>query len=304
MALLRGLLMLTGQSPAPIRLVVGHVNHQLRGPVADEDARWLESTCQRLGVRLVTAKANVARVSVEGRMGLEEAARHERYRLLEALALAEQCPQILLAHTADDQVETVLHHIVRGTSLTGLAGMPDERRIGENAAIVRPLLSLTRQTLDDFLRQLGQDAREDHTNRDPAMTRNRIRHELLPMLRERFNPRVGESVLRLAQQAREATAALEWTARAWLARMTLQASADQVTLACDTLPNLPRHIVRECLVLLWKNQNWPRRHMDEAHWNRAADVLLGGKAVDLPGGIHMRYRRGTCVIRRAAVSPD
>lgn len=303
MALLRGLLLLVEENSTPVRLTVGHVDHQLRGAAARDDSAWLESVCRRLDVPFLLRTADVIGVRNESNAGLEEAARHERYRLLEAMAGEVGCSQILLAHTADDQVETVLHHLIRGTSLAGLAGMPQQRELTAGMTITRPLLTVSREDVVEFLGRLDQDYREDASNRDEAMTRNRVRHLLLPLLREQFNPRAAEAVLRLSHQARDAAIALEWVAQQWLDRIAVTVSPDEVVLDCAHLRDVPRHLVREMLVVLWKRQHWPRQQMRETHWDRAAGVLLGGEpAVDLPAGLHVRRRRQQCIIHAKPIS--
>jgi tRNA(Ile)-lysidine synthase len=120
--------------------------------------------------------------------GVEAAARAARYEFLQATAERLGARYVATAHTADDQAETVLHHIVRGTGLAGLAGMSRARSLGAAATLIRPLLSFRRRDVIEYLGALGQSYCEDTTNRDPAFTRSRIRHELLPLLASGLQP--------------------------------------------------------------------------------------------------------------------
>src|SRR5205823_11908216 len=135
---------------------------------------------------------DVAAVAQGSGRGIEETARDERYRFLEVTAVAIGCRAIATAHTADDQAETILHHVLRGTGLAGLRGIPRARELASGITLIRPLLDLERSVVLDYLAKIGQDFRDDASNRDEAYTRNRIRHQLLPLLAREYNPHIGE----------------------------------------------------------------------------------------------------------------
>ena len=137
----------------------------------------------------------------------EESARDVRYVYLQQVATEQHCGFVAVAHTADDQVETLLHHILRGTGLAGLRGMPAEREFGESR-LIRPLLTVRRADVEAYLTAIDQPFRSDATNAEERFTRNRIRHILLPLLRERFNPQVDAALLRLGEQAQDTTRVL------------------------------------------------------------------------------------------------
>lgn len=193
-----------------LALVVGHVHHQLRGEEADADALLVEALAQEYHLPFMAQQVAVREFAREQRLSLEAAGRKLRYR-----ALAEMCRQVgghavVTAHTRDDQVETILAHLLRGSGLAGLAGMAARRPSPEGeATIVRPLLPFSRAELHDYARQRGLQWREDATNADPAFLRNRIRHELMPLLRTRFQPAFDHSLLRLAAIAAQVDADLQ-----------------------------------------------------------------------------------------------
>ncbi len=141
----------------------------------------------------------------------------------ETTAERHSISRVATAHTADDVVETVLHHLLRGTSLDGLRGIARRRRLSPDVTLLRPLLDVRRSEIESFLESLGQTFLTDATNADVSFTRNRLRHEVLPMLRNAVNPQVDDALLRLAQQAAEASALVKR-----LARRVLAASADRV----------------------------------------------------------------------------
>jgi tRNA(Ile)-lysidine synthase len=277
--------------PAPAsRLVVAHLNHGLRGDAAREDARWIAQLCHHWQVPLIADEIDVARLAVNSGAGIEETARNERYRFLARAAAEAGCACVAVAHNADDQAETIVHHLLRGTGLTGLTGMPHERCIGPDLRLVRPLLDIRRATILDYLAGIGQDFRTDATNADESYTRNRIRHRLLPLLAQDFNPQIVDALLRLGRQATDANAALSTAAEIILDRALVEADARHCRLKWQSVARYPRPLVREVFLALWRRQDWPRGQMSFSHWNDLAGVLEQGGAISLPGKIEARRR--------------
>jgi tRNA(Ile)-lysidine synthase len=295
-ALLRGLHEL--QDELKLTLHVAHLDHQLRGQAAREDADWVECLCHTLATPCTIGRADIASAAQSSGRGIEETARDERYRSLEETARAHDCRTIALAHTADDQAETILHHILRGTGLAGLIGIPRERRLESGIRLVRPLLEVERGVVLDYLAQLGQEFREDESNRDEAYTRNRLRHQLLPFLAEHYNPHIRESLRRLGEQATQAQSALEALAADLLERIVESSSADLCRLKWQPLTGVPRHLVREALSQLWRQQNWPRQKMGFEQWDALAEIGLSGGAGTFPGKIDVRREGRWLVLSR------
>ena len=295
MALLRGLLKIRRE--VPIELHVGHLDHQLRGAASRDDADWVERMCGELQVPYTIGRIDVAQAASRAGTGIEEGARDVRYAFLEQTALSTNCSVIALAHTADDQAETILHHILRGTGLAGLSGIPRTRQLDSGIRLLRPLLEVERATVLDFLDQIQQDFREDETNVHEAYTRNRIRRQLLPLLKDNYNPQISEALLRLGRQAREAQQALDDMAGDLLER-TLESSSDQeCRLKWPPFQDVPRHLIRETLSLLWRRVNWPRQKMGFDDWDELAGIVLDGGRVTLPARIDAR-REGRCLVLR------
>jgi len=203
MALLYALARLRDTTPAIAGLHVGHINHQLRGKASDADAVFVAEHATQLGLACTIEKADVALAMTAGGESLETAARQERYRLLSAIAKQANCSAIALAHTADDQAETVLHRLIRGTGLRGLAGISPCRR-HEDLTLWRPLLAVSRREVEDYLASRGVPYRQDVSNDCLDHTRNRLRHELLPLLRANYNPNINDCLTQLAAIARDA----------------------------------------------------------------------------------------------------
>lgn len=282
--------------PRQIEVVAAHLNHQLRGDASAADADWGRRLCASLNVPLIVESIDVRRCAEKSGRGIEEAARNARYEFLTQCAISQHCSWVLVAHTADDQVETILHHILRGTGLDGLRGMPRTRPLAEGITLARPLLGVSRAEIEGYLRSIGQEWRDDVTNRDPTLTRNRIRHELLPNLRDRYNPQIDAVLVRLAQQAADVQSVIDGLADKLLVECSLDAAPNVLRLDATPLASSPVHLVREVLKRAWRRAGWPLVGMGFDHWTSAARVALGQvAAIDLPGAVHAQ-RRGTLFV--------
>jgi tRNA(Ile)-lysidine synthase len=301
-ALLRGLCEL--QVEQHLEIIAAHLNHQLRGERSCDDATWVEALCAQLGVRLILESRNIAETAEQRGHGLEETARQQRYEFLSLAAEREGCSHVAVAHTADDQAETILHHVLRGTGIAGLSGMSMTRPLDDALQLVRPLLEVTRADVETYLKGIGQDFRTDDSNTELSFTRNRIRHSLLPSLKREFNPQVEQALLRLGRQAADVRAMTEELAGRLLDSALIEKNEMICRIDCTRFTGEPVHLVRECFSLLWKRQNWPRKRMGFADWNRLATMIRAdqtdGSADTLPGHIEAA-RRGTLLVLRRMV---
>ncbi len=280
-ALLRGLIAV-GCGP----LVVAHVNHQLRGEESDADEVFVQELATALGVSFRSARR-----SVPANENLESAARRLRYEFLHSVGAEGQW--IATGHTADDQAETVLHRLIRGTGIQGLRGIAATRgslpalRSEDSASprngIVRPLLRVTRDDVIAYLASLGQTARTDSTNADRRFTRNRIRHDLVPGLKE-MNPEIVANLGRLAEQSHEVFAYLEGEAERLLNQAERPRAGDTLILDASVLRQASIVLVREAFRLLWRREGWPMDGMTHAHWQRVGSL----QPADYPGGVRVR----------------
>ncbi len=277
-------------------LTCGHVDHQLR-PESGTDSEWVQQQCAELGVRCLIERIELP--SQDGqRTAIEEQARHARYAALTRMAHKVGATAVLTGHTADDNAETVLHHLFRGTGLRGLSGIPEVRSLGDGLALWRPLLSIRREAILACLMELGQPSLTDSSNVSDAFTRNRVRRELLPWLERELNPRSVEALVRLAEQAAEQQSWIEAEAQLLLAAAVILPATEVVRLHRPLLVAAHPVLARECFVRLWVHQNWPRQAMTAEHWHRLVEVCQdhGPPAVQMPGGIDVRRRREMVVI--------
>jgi tRNA(Ile)-lysidine synthase len=189
-----------------LELSVAHLDHAIRDESAEE-ADWVATFADHMELPFVSERIDVPELRAAGKLTLEEAARRARYEFLERAAEVWGVPFVAMGHTADDQAETVLFRIIRGTGLAGLAGMPRHRPLSTGAAqveLVRPMLDCSREEVLAFLTERGLDFLTDESNFDVEhQARARIRHQLLPLLESEHNPDVRSALLRLAERAEE-----------------------------------------------------------------------------------------------------
>jgi tRNA(Ile)-lysidine synthase len=270
------------------KLAVAHVNHGLRGIESDADAEFVQSLAREYGLRFFEHR-------IQPKTTLsEDTARNLRYEFLTQQAEKIGFRYLATAHTADDQSETVLHRIVRGTGLAGLAGMFSSRPLTPAVTLLRPLLHVRRSAILTYLESLGKTFRHDKTNLENHFTRNRIRNRLLPMLREEFNPQIDEAVFRLASLAAEHESVLAELIDGLIESTLLEQLPERVVFDVVSLQRYSLPVLREVLIRVWKRQNFPQREMDYDQWVALAELFhTPGKCLDLPGGIlaEQKYNR-------------
>ncbi|PYS75341.1 MAG: tRNA lysidine(34) synthetase TilS [Acidobacteria bacterium] len=206
-----------------IKLVVAHLNHKLRAAASDADARWVRSLAKESGHRAIVGTRKVKALASKTSDNLEQTARRARYEFLTRIARSNKTNLVLTAHTMNDQAETVLLNLMRGTGGDGLSGIERVRPLtsGSGIMLARPLLSWARRSdTEDYCRQRAIDYRSDEMNADESFARVRVRKQLLPLM-ERFNPRFIQSIARSAEILREDNLALE-AAAARLLELSLQ----------------------------------------------------------------------------------
>ena len=265
---------------AGFAVVAAHLDHALR-PDSAEDAAFCRDLCAELGVAFRTARADVrARAAREGG-GIEEAARLERHAFLRRVKDEEGACAIALAHTRDDQAETVLLRMLRGAGGLGLSAM--RPRAGD---LLRPMLALSRRDVLDHLAARGLRFRQDPTNADLAIARNRVRHELIPYLERHFNPALRDSLARTATVLAEESEVLAAVAAdAHLARG--HAEGGVYVLSRAALNAAPKAVARLSVRRGLQESGGLRgvglRHVD-AILELAASATPSGRRLPLPGG--------------------
>lgn len=237
---------------APGEIVVATLDHGLRGEAGAADARWVATLADGLGLRCVGGQVDAKERARANHLSLEDAARRLRYTFLRQVAQEVGAARICLGHTLDDQAETIILRLLRGSGLDGLAGMRPVR-----GDLARPLLDLTHAQAVAYCAARGWLPREDATNRDEQYLRNRVRRRLLPLL-EAYNPNVRRTLARNAMFIADDYAWLEdATDRAW-AELVTEATDDHVTLPLAALreqaPALRRRLMRHATTALIRGE--------------------------------------------------
>jgi tRNA(Ile)-lysidine synthase len=294
-ALLCGLVELS--SEFSLKLSIAHLNHRLRGADSDADANWVCELASSFKLPCEVGVISVSESSIESK-GVEERARNLRYRFLDETAVRLNCRTIALAHTAGDQAETVLHRLLRGTGLTGLRGMLSERQTEAGNRLIRPMLAIRRNLLEDYLRDRSQSFRTDATNLDTTMTRNRLRHVILPMLREQINPKVDIAIFRLAEQAADIEDFVKPQVEQLLSRTLKDSQPESCWLDVSELADQSRYLVCELFREVWQLQQWPMQAMGYEQWTRLVDTIHSRETITLPNRIEARYHSGTLLVLR------
>jgi len=258
-------------------IAAAHVNHAVR-PDADAEEKRAREICARLAVPFFSARLAPPPTP---RPPSEAALRRARMRALRDLSTRAGCPWILLGHTLDDQAETVLLNLIRGAGLGGLAGIAPIRR-----PFLRPLMTIEKAVLREYLRGLGQEWVEDPTNLDPSRTRNRIRHNLLPLLEGEIRSGSTRAITRAATHVRHASEALDAAVDEHLGRLDLRASAGSRRLDPRPLRALPRGMIEHLLLRLARSLSNENTEILAEHLAKLTEAIQAGK----PGSYQISTR--------------
>jgi tRNA(Ile)-lysidine synthase len=275
-----------------ITVAACHVHHGLRGPEADADAAHAAAFTQHLEIPLIQKRADVPAVVEERKLSVEAAARDVRYALLEEAAAEAGAERIATGHTADDQAETVLINLLRGAGPAGLSGIPWVR-----GRIIRPLLGITHADVEDYCLAEGLAYRLDQSNLDLKFTRNRIRHQVMPQLRE-LQPNVVGALCRLAEITRADDETLTILATAVLAKLS-RPTGKGLEMPLGDLLSLPLALQRRALrkaVAQVKGSEVDIEFERIEALVRLANEGRTGAVVELPGGIVATRALGVLVI--------
>ena len=288
------------RSSLGIDLLIGHVDHQLRVDSA-QDAEEVATLAKRLGVPLECVTRDVRR-EAEGRgWSLEDAARRVRYEALRDIARRGGASRLALAHTADDQAETVLMRLIRGAGLTGLTGIPRTRPLQE-IVVIRPLLGFWRSELLAYLAHHQLTYCEDPTNRDPAFLRNRIRTQLLPVLEREYNPHIKALCCQLAEQCQVDRAYLQAAATRYWKRL-VKRHGHTLLIRREGLARQPEAIQRSLVRLAIQQLQGDLNGFEFRHWRQIQRLTTGqpvGAVVDLPGALQLQRTPEHIVVRLKA----
>ena len=296
MALLHALHGLRSDGTLAVELVCAHVNHQLRGPDSDADERFVQVQADARGLLFAGRRVDVTGFAGEQRMSLETAGRHLRMQALLDMARENDCRIIATGHQKNDNAETLIHRLARGTGLRGIAGIWPSRTLGDDMRLVRPLLGVTRQEVLGYLCLNDMDWREDATNADCRFRRNVIRHHLLPAVQSVCQAdlidRLGD--LALATYGLYVSRVLPRVRQTWPAAVSAageRGARVDVSRLGDEPPYVKIELLRQVMVRLGCGE----RDLAEMHYSRLLgllDLTSSRKAGSLPGGFTARRQAG------------
>jgi len=294
-ALLLALNELANAGKVSVRICVAHLDHKLR-KTSGEDAEWVEKLASRLGYESVIGRSKVAEIARANNDNLEQAAREARYAFLMRTAKRKSARYVLTAHTMDDQAETVLLRLMRGSAGAGLGGMEAMRPLSSKMSgktsiqLVRPLLWARRSDTENYCRLRKQEFLIDEMNSDLGLSRVRVREQLLPLMQS-FNNRIVEAISRTAAQLREDRAVLLSDSDELLRKASLSADENDETavpaLDVKVLAIEPPALRRRALRQWLSQARGSLRRLEMVHLlavERLLEGTAGARTVELPGG--------------------
>jgi tRNA(Ile)-lysidine synthase len=272
-----------------LRLRIAHLNHQLRGKASEEDARFVEELARQWNLPATIESHDVAAFARAQKLSVEEAARMVRYGFLEQVAEREGARAVAVAHQADDQVETIVMHFIRGAGLAGLRGMQPVAQypLRPPMRLLRPLLTVTRAEIDAYCAAHQLTPRVDATNTDTTLLRNRIRHELIPLL-ETYNPNIGEALRRNARLMSDDYDYLQQRALGQWERTRLTQTKQNIAFSLSGWRTLTPSLKRALIRLAVKQLRPQLRRLDAQHVENALQISNRGRVgarATLPAGL-------------------
>ena len=271
-------------------LIVAHFNHKLRGADSDGDADFVRKLAKDLGLEFRSGVADGA--TSERKPGSEESFRDARYEFLFEVARDTGSRYIATAHHRDDQIETVLFRLFRGTGVAGLSGIPVTRVVDESLTIVRPMLHVSRTAIESALKQWNQPTRHDTSNAESSYARNFLRNDVLPLLRQRFGS-VDDAVARLASQAAEQQEFIREQMFPLFDSVLIEEG--DVTIDCGRLGELSPVLIRELFREIFRQQSWPVSQLGFRELDRLAQLVRSDSdepRFQLPGAINCLKHEG------------
>jgi tRNA(Ile)-lysidine synthase len=295
MALLHLLLALNTEFGWQLKLHIAHFNHQLRGPEAEKDAAFVQAAADSLSLPCTIEGRPIAEIAEAESIGIQEIARRERYAFLERVCVKIGSRIIAVGHHADDNAETILHRVLRGTGLRGLVGIPRSRALSHDGRIrvVRPLLRMTAESLRDYLADTGIAYREDRSNESVEPMRNRIRHIVLPQIEAEVNPQVRDALTRLGEQATWLEQYLRETVQRTYETLIISRTDQALTLNADVLSRKSRIVQTELIRLAFRSFELGEQDLTFNHLKSAQELVMdptSGRQIKLPGGMTVEKR--------------
>ena len=272
-----------------------HVHHGIRGEEADADQKFVEQLCDRLSIPLEVYREDVPKLARQENISTEEAGRNVRYARMEQVAKRDKQGKIAVAHHQNDQVETVLHHLCRGTGLQGMGGMTAKR-----GRIIRPFLQVTKTDILEYLSAIQQAYCEDSTNQDLVYTRNRLRQVVIPMLQAEVNPQTSVHIAQLALEMQEAYDFIAQAGESLWAHTVHKIDASRIELSLKAIKNQPALMQKWIVKRILEELSPMHKNIERQHILDTISLFdkQSGRSIDLAEGLQVEREYETIIFQR------
>lgn len=283
-----------------LKIYIAHIDHMFRGEESKGDMKFCLDMAESMGLTAFCEEKNIPRIAKEKGISSEEAARIERYEFFFRVARENSINKIAVGHTIDDQAETVLMRMIRGSGMSGLRGMDPVKEM-KGMTVIRPLIGVTRREIEDFIREQGVKYRHDSSNEEVVFTRNKVRHELIPYLEDRFNPNIKEVLVNMAENLRAEDDFLDKFSSRKFKIMSKKNRSGDISVDMGKFKKQPAAIRKRIVRSALRELKGDLRRFTYQHW-KEIEELLGARPVnsivDLPGGIDIKKEKGVIVFKR------
>jgi tRNA(Ile)-lysidine synthase len=289
------------QEALGLTVIVAHFNYQLRGAESDEDEAFVAQRARHYGFEFYIERAKTAEYAKHNKMGIQEAARVLRYEFFDNLLLSSGFDKIATGHNADDNAETILLNLFRGAGVQGLSGIPVYR---EDKKIIRPLLFASRNEIEQYATHEQLTFRTDSSNQKDIYTRNFIRHQIIPLAKDKINPNIVPTLHRSAELFRELEAFLTYTARQSFELTVAKRSEEELQLLIPRLRSNPT-LLQQYIVML-AAETFARKQLDYEQVNAILELTEGltGSWVAMSKEYIVFRDRDHLVMRKAEPAPE
>ena len=286
-----------------LRFYVAHLNHHLRGKSSEEDAQFAENLSKELSLPFILKNVNIQEIADQTKRSIEETARIERYAFFKESSQKYNASAVAIGHTADDNAETVLHRIIRGTGISGLEGIPVKRPLTTDSSIqiVRPLLFTWRREIIDYLGKEQQNYRTDISNYETTYLRNKIRLELIPLLEKQFNPNIKNTLVQLCQIFSANNEYLSVEAKKILKDSTIESAEGSYTLDTHSLTKQPRILQQLVFQEILNSMEIPLKEITYEHYTKILNEIAKkgrGRHFQLPGKLYLWHEHGMLYFKK------
>ena len=286
-----------------LHLCIAHLNHQLRGKQAEEDAQFVQDLSKSLSLPCILKTVDIQKIAEQTKCSIEEAARIERYKFFMEVSQSYHASAVVIGHTADDNAETILHRIIRGTGIQGLRGIPILRTLTTDSTIqlVRPLLFVWRSEIVEYLEKEQLNYRTDESNYETTYLRNKIRLELIPLLEKHYNPNIKNILSQLCQILNANNEYILSEANKVLKDSMIEGTKDFYTIDTHFFTKQPKILQYVMFHELLQRMQIPLKEITYEHYtNLLTDITRTGKGrhFQLPGKLHIWHEHGMLYLRK------